>query len=120
MHMGCTPHRQNPARADDCDMPIISTRLERLVIFAADKEGRIPIPKGEKSGLQTIRKALAQLKKRGLVRKEESPHADCAPYVLTDLGIHCREYMTSGAIQDEVCSMNWSKEVSLPPSSGLV
>ena len=79
MHMGCTPHRQNPARADDCDMPIISTRLERLVIFAADKEGRIPIPKGEKSGLQTIRKALAQLKKRGLVRKEEIPHADCSP-----------------------------------------
>jgi len=101
-------------------MPMNSTRLERLVIFAADKEGRIPIPKGEKSGLQTIRKALAQLKKRGLVRKEESPHADCAPYVLTDLGIHCREYMTSGAIQNEVGSMNWSAEESPQPSSGLL
>jgi len=97
-----------------------STRLERMAIFAADKEGRIPVPKGGKIGLQTICKALAQLKKRGLVRKEESPHADSSPYVLTDSGKHCREYMTSGAIQDEVCSMNWSKEVSLPPSSGLV
>jgi hypothetical protein len=101
-------------------MAMNSTRLERLVIFAADKEGRIPVPKGNKSGLQTIRKALALLKKRGLVRKEESPHADGSPYVLTDLGKHCREYMTSGAIQSEVSSMNWSAAEPLPPSSGLV
>ena len=118
--MGCTPHIQNPAWADDCDMPMNSTRLERLVIFAADKEGRIPVPKGEKIGLQTIRKALTQLKKKGLVRKAESPHADCSPYVLTDLGKHCREYMTSGAIQNEVDFMNWSRDEFDSPSSGLV
>lgn len=107
-------------RADIRSTPMNSTRLERLVIFAADKEGRIPVPKGDKNGLQTIRKALAQLKKRGLVRKEESPHADSSPYVLTDLGKHCREYMTSGAIQNEVNSMHRSEAESLPPLSGLV
>ena len=120
MHMGCTPHRQNPARADDCDMPMNSTRLERLVIFAADKEGRIPFPKSRNGGLQKIRRALAQLKKRGLVRKDESPHADCSPYVLTDLGKSCREYMTSGAIRNEVDSMSWSREEFDSSSSGLV
>jgi len=97
-----------------------STRLERLVIFAADKEGRIPVPKGEKIGLQTIRKALTQLKKKGLVRKAESPHADCSPYVLTDLGKHCREYMISGTIRNEVDSMNWSRDELDSSSSGLV
>ena len=90
------------------------------MIFAADKEGRIPVPKGEKIGLQTIQKALAQLKKKGFVRKVESPHADCSPYVLTDLGKHCREYMISGTIRNEVDSMNWSRDEFASSSSGWV
>jgi len=97
-----------------------STRLERLVIFAADKEGRIPVSKGGKGDLATIRKALAQLKKKGLVRKEASPLAGCAPYVLTESGKHCREYMTMGVIENEFDSMRWGKEEIIPPASGLV
>jgi len=79
-----------------------STCLERLVIFAADKEGHIPVPKGRKSGLQTIRKALAQLKKWAWCVKMKVRMRIAPPYVLTDLRENCREYMISGTIRNEV------------------
>ena len=97
-----------------------SHRMERVLIFAADNEGRIPVPTFEKRGLQAIRKTLARLKKKGLVREDEGPHSGCSPFVLTDHGKRCREFMISGKIQNEVDSMNWSREE--PPSlpSGLL
>ena len=106
----CSPHRQKSCMTDDGDMSMHPRRIERLMIFAADNDGRIPFPKCKKGDLRTIRKALAQLKKRGFVHKEESLHSNGSPYVLTDSGKSCREYMISGAIQNEVDSMIWSRE----------
>ena len=120
MHIRRSPHRQNFTMTDDGNMSTDPTRIERLMIFAADKEGRIPFPKCKKGDLRTIRRALAQLKKRGLVRREESPHSNGSPFILTDAGINCRLYMVSGIIQNEVDSMNWNREDPDPNISGLL
>jgi hypothetical protein len=120
MSMGCSPHGQNSGMTDDGNMSTHPSRIERLVLFAADNEGRIPFPKCKKSDLRIIRRALAQLKKRGFVQEEERPHSNGSPYVLTDAGINCRKYMISGIIQNEVDSMSWSREEPDPHLSGLL
>ena len=118
--MGCSPHRRIFIMNDDRSMSTHPSRLERLLIFAADEEGRIPFPKCKESGLPTIRRALAQLKKRGLVQRGESTHLNGSSYVLTDSGKSCRAYMVSGTIQNEVDSMNWNREEPDSHSSGLL
>jgi len=96
-----------------------SHRMERMVIFAADKEGRIPFPKSKNDGIQRIRRALGRLKKMGLVRKDESLYSGSSPYLLTDLGRSRRESMISNTILNEVDSMNWNREETSPPSGLL-
>jgi hypothetical protein len=75
--------------------PRLST-LERLVIFAADEGGRIPMPCGEKNNMRTIRIALAHMKKKGLVYREKKTTSDCLPYALTESGRSVREDILTG------------------------
>ncbi len=75
--------------------PPLST-LERLVIFAADESGHIPVPRAEKSNIKTIRTTLAQMKKKGLVCREKTGDANSLPYVLTESGRMVRDDIVTG------------------------
>jgi hypothetical protein len=64
-------------------MPPDLSPLERLILFAADDDGRLAMPRGEKDGIKAIRDTLARMKKKGLVCREKGRRTDNLPYSLT-------------------------------------
>ena len=72
------------------------TTLERMVLFVADDEGRIPLPKGGKDDVKTLRVTLARMKKMGFVSREENRDANCLPYALTKSGKTLRDEIIRG------------------------
>ena len=78
--------------------------LERVVLFATDEEGRIPIPRGEKRGVRTIRTAIVHLEKQGIVARGHEGHRDQIAggnhllFVLTSLGKRIKKEMEFGQL----------------------
>lgn len=74
--------------------------LERLILFVADEDGRIPLPKGDKECVKTLRVSLAHMKKRGFVAREKNHAENCLPYALTTMGKTLREEIIRGRYHD--------------------
>lgn len=72
------------------------TTVERPMFFVADDEGRIPVPKGDKNSLKTLRVTLARMKKKGFVGRRKSRSLNCPAYALTPSGKMMKQEMISG------------------------
>lgn len=65
--------------------------LVKLILFAADDDGRIPFPRGDKTSVRILRLAMACMKRRGLVERGRDREPACLPYTLTEAGVALRE-----------------------------
>lgn len=74
--------------------------LERLILFVADDDGLIPMPKGDKECMKTLRISLAHMKKRGFVTRQKNRGPGCLPYSLTASGKTLRHEILRGKFHE--------------------
>jgi len=101
------------------------SHLEKMILFAADENGRLAIPKCDKEGVKVIRTALARMKRRGFVYRQKTFALNCLPYALTAMAqdlkneIVCRDCPLDEAETAILCSANEQGQIDIPCGSAM-